>query len=117
MKKEEKLYLMHIVEAFGRIESYISPGKSEFLRNQMMQDAVVKVLANLTESVGNLPQATKAAYPDMPWGMVKAFRNVLVHEYLGDLELDEMWKIIHDDLPKFVDAAKKIAKEKYGTKF
>ncbi len=113
--KEEKLYLRHIVEASGRIQSYVAPGKSEFLRNQMMQDAVIKVLANVTESIDNLHQATKAAHSDMPWKMVKALRNALVHEYLGDLELEELWKIIHDDLPGLVDAAKKILKEKYGT--
>lgn len=113
--KEEKLYLLHIVEASGRIAIYIKPGEAEFRRNQMMRDAVVKVLANLTESVGNLHEATKAAYPQVPWGIIKAFRNVLVHDYLGDLELDEVWKIIHDDLPLLVNAIKQILKEKYGT--
>ncbi|MBV8938812.1 MAG: DUF86 domain-containing protein [Alphaproteobacteria bacterium] len=42
-------------------------------------------------------------------------RNILVHEYLGDLEQEEVWKTVQDDLAELVQAARKILKEKYGT--
>lgn len=113
--KNEKLYLAHIIEAAARIRQYTAPGKKEFLQNTMMQDAVVKVLGNLTESATHIEDATKTAYPQIPWPVIKAFRNVLIHDYLGDLELEEVWKIVHDDLPELVEAIKRILKEKYGT--
>lgn len=112
--KHEKLYLQHISEAYKRIEEYSSLGKGEFFKNQMMQDAIIKVLANLTESAGNLSEQTKIEYADVPWGMVKSFRNMLVHDYLGDLDYEVVWKIISTDLPVLVNATKKILKEKYG---
>lgn len=34
--------------------------------------------------------------------------------YLGDLSHEELWKTVHNDLPKLVDVAKRILKEKYS---
>ncbi|MEQ1705974.1 MAG: HepT-like ribonuclease domain-containing protein [Rickettsiales bacterium] len=46
---------------------------------------------------------------------MKSFRNVLVHDYLGDLEYEEVWQIINESLPDLVGVARKILKEKYET--
>ena len=114
MIKDEKLYLIHIVEASQRIVEYSAAGIDEFLKNKMMQDAIIKVLANITESTSHLTDETRLQYEQIPWAMVKSFRNILVHDYLGDLDLEVVWKVIHESLPVLVDVAKKILKEKYN---
>jgi uncharacterized protein with HEPN domain len=81
--------------------------KEKFYLAQMAQDAIIKNLANITESADNLEKVTKSAYPNIPWKQIKGMRNILVHDYLGDLSHEELWRTIHDDLPMLVNAAKK----------
>jgi len=111
--KREKLYLMHILEAAKRLDGYLKGDKKKFLDDAMTQDAVIKVLANLTESTIKISDATKQHYPDIPWAEIKAFRNVLAHEYLGNLEYEEIWNISQKDIPPLIEVIKTILKEKY----
>ncbi len=112
--KNEKLYLVHIVEASAKIEHYLPKTFAEFVQNEMAQDAIIKHLANITESASHLEEISKAAYADIPWKQIRGMRNILVHDYLGDLSHEELWKTVHNDLPKLVDVAKRILKEKYS---
>lgn len=112
--KSEKLYLAHIVEAAVKIANYLPPSLTEFEKNGMALDAIIKHLANITESASNLEEISKAAHPDIPWQMVRGMRNILVHDYLGSLSHEEVWKTVRNDLPKLVDVAKRILKEKYN---
>ena len=40
----------------------------------------------------------KLKYPAIKWREITAFRNVIVHDYLG-VDLDQIWDIIERDLP------------------
>lgn len=37
-------------------------------------------------------------YPDIPWKNISAFRNVVVHDYLG-IDLEIIWDILEMDIP------------------
>ena len=114
--KTEKFYLVHIVEASQRINAYIfSTTQDAFLKNHMMQDAVIRQLSNVAESATKLSEATKVAHPVVEWQKIRGIRNILMHEYLGTLDLNKLWKTIHEDLPKLVKTSKYILKETYGT--
>ncbi|HEX8410843.1 MAG TPA: HepT-like ribonuclease domain-containing protein [Thermoanaerobaculia bacterium] len=52
----------------------------------------------LAESSTRIGDAFKAAHPEIPWKPVARFRNVAVHDYL-DIDYDEIWDIITEDLP------------------
>jgi uncharacterized protein with HEPN domain len=57
------------------------------MASHTLQDAVLRNLQTMTESTQRLSDALKAAHPDVEWRRIIAFRNVLVHDYLGiDLE-------------------------------
>ena len=114
MKKSEKLYLVHIVEASDKLKNYLPNTLEELAKNEMAQDAIIKNLANITESASNLEDMSKNNYPNIPWQKIRGMRNILVHDYLGDLSCDELWKTVRNDLPSLVDVARKILKEKYG---
>lgn len=113
--KKEKLYLVHIIEASAKIEEYLPGSLEELKKNSMAQDAIIKHMANITESASNLEKMSKAAYPNIPWEKIRGMRNILVHDYLGDLSHEEIWKTVNNDLPTLVEVAKKILKEKYNT--
>jgi len=80
----------------------------------MLQDASIKLLSNVTESASNLTQESKSCYPAIDWKAIKAFRNILVHDYLGDLDMEELWKVITMRLPELDQAAQELLQVKYG---
>ena len=45
----------------------------------------------------------KAQYPEIEWRRIAAFRNVLVHGYLG-IDLERVWEIIVRDVPELKHA-------------
>jgi uncharacterized protein with HEPN domain len=49
----------------------------------MAKDAVLRQLQIMAESSQRLPDDLKARYPEVDWRALAAFRNVLVHDYLG----------------------------------
>ena len=63
-------------------------------------DAVLRNLQTMGESTQRLSDPLKAAYPKVDWSELAAFRNVLVHNYMG-MDLEQVWQIIQDDLPAF----------------
>jgi uncharacterized protein with HEPN domain len=64
----------------------------------MIQDAVIRNLQVLEESASRISPEHQALEPEVPWQQVRAFRNVLVHQYLG-IDLEFVWSIVVDDLP------------------
>jgi uncharacterized protein with HEPN domain len=62
------------------------------------QDAVLRNLHTLAESSQRISDTLKATQPDMDWRAIAAFRNVVVHDYLG-IDLNQIWDIVQNDLP------------------
>lgn len=52
----------------------------------MLYDAALRNLQTLCEATQQLPDALKAEQPDVPWREISGFRNILVHNYLGDID-------------------------------
>lgn len=96
--KDERLYQLHILECIARIEQYVASGKDEFFAQMIIQDAVLRNLQTMAESTKRLPEELKSAHPQVSWRSIAAFRNVVVHDYLG-IDLKQIWKIIEEDLP------------------
>jgi uncharacterized protein with HEPN domain len=96
--RDDQLYLIHITECIERIERYTAPGHDAFLSDTMIQDAVLRNLHTLSESTQRLSDALKAQRPEVDWASIAAFRNVVVHDYLG-IDLPRIWDIVKRDLP------------------
>ena len=96
--KDSRLYLIHVGECLERINLYLVNGKADFMNNQMVQDAVLRNLEIIGESIKKLPQEWKDTASDIEWVKIGNFRNVLAHEYLG-VDLETVWWIIDNYLP------------------
>lgn len=96
--KDDRLYLIHITECIERIEHYTAPGRDAFLADTMIQDAVLRNLHTLSESTQRLSDALKDQYSEVDWVSIAAFRNVIVHGYLG-IDLWRIWDVLEHDLP------------------
>lgn len=96
--KDDAVYLRHIQECIRRIEEDTSGGHDAFMASHTFQDAVLRNLQTLAESTQRLSQGIKARHPEIDWRRVAAFRNVLVHVYLG-IDLELIWKVVQGDIP------------------
>ncbi len=97
-ERDDRLYLVHVQECIARIELYTAEGKLTFLADTKTQDAVLRNLHTLAESSRRISEPLKASRPDVDWRSIAAFRNVVVHDYLG-IDLNQVWDIVQNDLP------------------
>lgn len=108
--KDSRVYIIHIRDCISRIEQYTSEGESAFFEDLKTQDAVIRNLEVMCESISLLPEEWKNQYPEMNWAGISGFRNILAHQYLG-LELDSIWDVVQNYLPDLSRAIEAIAEE------
>lgn len=97
--KDDTVYLQHILECIARIEEDVADGKQRFLSSHTLQDAVLRNLQTMAESTQRLSDGAKARHPEVEWHRIAAFRNVLVHNYLG-IDGERIWEITQRDVPQ-----------------
>jgi len=108
--KDDKLYLIHITECIGRIESYITGGREEYMASTLIQDAILRNFEVIGEAAKHVSQDFRQRHPDIPWKRVAGFRDVLIHDYIG-VDLDEVWSIIVEDIPSLKSRMKMLLAE------
>lgn len=108
--KTDTVYLAHIIECIRRIEENTATGHEAFLASHTLQDAVLRNLQTMTEATQRLSADVKEQYPEIPWTQIGAFRNILVHNYLG-IDLDVIWAVIQRDLPPLKQAVLSMQQE------
>lgn len=96
--KDARLYLLHIQESIAKVERYTA-GHRGALADSLVFDAVLRNLQTLSEASQRLPDDMKARHPGIAWPRIAGFRNVLVHQYLGDIDESLIWNVIDKELP------------------
>jgi len=72
--------------------------------------AVELNLILIGEAAGHLPQAMQDAYPIVPWDLMKAMRNRLVHVYFS-VDPQIVWDTIYSDLPPLAEALQSLLRQ------
>ena len=104
----DKQRLLHIQDAMNHILSFTKGmDESAYCSNIMVQSAVERQMEIIGEAVNVLSDVLKAKYPDVEWYRIKAFRNVIAHEYFG-ISNKQVWNVICNDLPRLKDSIEKI---------
>lgn len=61
----------------------------------------------MSESTQHLPDDLKQKFPQIPWQEISGFRNILVHNYLGNIDPETVLKVILRQItPKLPTSAK-----------
>lgn len=110
--KEDRIYLNHVLECIGYIEEFTKGGREAFLKSRLIQDAVLRDLQTIGQSIIKLSEPLKTSHPEVDWRGIIGFRNVLVHDYLG-INLARVWEVVENDLPRLKQCLQKIL-EKSG---
>jgi uncharacterized protein with HEPN domain len=101
--KDDSVYLHHIIECIRRIEQNVKGGREQFMASHTLQDAVIRNLQTMAESTQRISDDLKQVHPEIEWHRITAFRNVLVHDYLG-LDIERIWEITQREVPELKQA-------------
>jgi uncharacterized protein with HEPN domain len=108
MKRDDTVYLHHILDAIDRIEEYTKGmSENEFLGNSMAHDAVVRQMEIIGEAARNISVEFRNKHAKLPWGKMTGLRNKIIHEYFN-VNYAIVWDTIQDDLPLLKRSIKKI---------
>ncbi len=97
-----------ILDAVEEIQSFVQGlTYDQFRQDAKTVKAVAADLAIIGEAVGHIPEDVMDAHPDIPWSLMRAMRNRIIHVYF-DVDPKIIWDTIQQDLPPLVDPLKKL---------
>ena len=97
-KKNITVYRDDILSAIEKIHQYTVDGEDAFIKNEIVQDAVLRQLSIIGEAASRLPEEIRQQYDELPWKQIIGMRNVIIHEY-SDVNISRVWDTIQTDLP------------------
>ena len=109
--ERDSIYLAHILECIERIQNYTGNNKETFINSSLVQDAVLRRLQTMAESTQRLSDELKAKAPEVDWRALSGFRNILVHDYLSGIDLEQVWGAVTLYLPSLELAVKGLAED------
>lgn len=110
-KREWRLYLDDMIEFAQKVQSYTDGLDQEgFIASGMTYDATLRNLELIGEAATHISDEVRGDHDDIPWRLVIATRNRLIHAYLG-IDNDTIWSIIQDDIPVLLSALKDLLEE------
>lgn len=96
------LYVQDMIDSAQRVLEYTAgSSQAEFFASRLHVDATLRSLELIGEAATRIPAEVRRASTDVPWRMVIALRNRLIHGYLG-LDEDTIWSVVKDDLPTLI---------------
>ena len=108
--KDDGVCLRHILDAIGKIESYVAVGRDVFMSASHWQDAVIRQLEIVGEAAKNLSPDFRSRYSDISWRRIAGLRDVLIHDYMG-VRLAAVWEVTQTDLPVLRQQIRNILEE------
>lgn len=96
MSKAWHAYALHVLDAIAKVRRIQQRGN--LVDDEVLYDAALRNLQTLSEATQMLPSELKALYPAVPWREISGFRNILAHNYLGDIDPSTVTGVIDTHL-------------------
>lgn len=107
-EREWKFYLKDMITFAKNVLLYKEDlDQLTFESSGLNYDATVRNLELIGEAATHIPEHVRQQSPAIPWRMIIATRNQLIHGYLG-IDNDTLWSIINDDVPELLKELNKI---------
>lgn len=97
--KEDKSYLMHILDAISKIKTVTTEIKKEkFIADEIAREYVVRKIEIIGEAVKHLSKEIKQSNRDIRWISIAGMRDKLIHDYMG-IDYGIVWEVVETELP------------------
>jgi len=98
-EREWRFYIDDMRRFAGDVLQYTKGlDQAGFVSTPITYDATLRKLELIGEAATHIPDDVRRANPNIPWRLVIATRNRLIHACLG-IDDDTLWSIIQDDIP------------------
>lgn len=112
--RSEKLYLVDIIEAADEIAEFTAGlEEKDFLSDRLRQSAVLQKLVVIGEAAARLSKEFRQRYPEIEWGDIVAFRNVVIHSYFS-VKFPLIWQAAIKDAPVLRQQVAQILEQEFG---
>jgi len=102
LRPDDRLRVIHMIEACEELERFISGRVPKDLEiDRMLLFAVVRALEVLGEAGAGVTPETRLLAPDIPWTLIVATRNRLIHGYF-DIDSEIVWTTASEEVPMLV---------------
>ena len=111
VKRQFDIYMEDILKSMLRITEYIEgQNLTDFMKNYMVVDAVVRNFEIIGEASKNIPLKIQKKYPEIPWKKMYGLRNLISHEYFG-IDYEMLWEIASVSLTQNIKDLQRIIEE------
>ena len=111
-KREWRFYLQDMIRFAHNVQTYTEGlDQAAFVASGISYDATLRNLELIGEAATHVPEDVQTQHADIPWRLVIATRNRLIHGYLG-IDDDTVWSIIQKDIPVLLSALEQIQANK-----
>jgi uncharacterized protein with HEPN domain len=109
--REWRFYLDDMIAFANSARTYVAGlDQAGFVADRRTYDATLRNLELIGEAATHIPGEVRAAHPEIPWRLIIATRNRLIHAYLG-IDDDTVWSIIQDDIPDLLAGLEKLKQD------
>jgi uncharacterized protein with HEPN domain len=99
-KRNDDMYFRHVLECIADVRTFTAGKLDTYHTNSETWHAVIRVLQIMAESLTRISEPTKQQMTGIKkWRDIKDFRNLLVHDYLGDTDPEIIRLVITNELP------------------
>ncbi|MCC7319144.1 MAG: DUF86 domain-containing protein [Bacteroidales bacterium] len=111
MKKDDRIYLDHILDSFVKVGQYLEDVSYEaFQEDEEKQDAIIRKIEVAGEATKCLSIEFREKYFQVPWRAIAGMRDKLIHDYF-DVDLDTVWETATKDIPGLILEIESIIEE------
>lgn len=102
--REWRFFIDDMIASAEKVITYTHGlDQAGFVVSGMNYDATLRNLELIGEAATHIPEEVRSANPQIPWRLVIATRNRLIHGYLG-IDNDTLWSIVQSNVPDLLQA-------------
>ncbi len=100
--REWRFYVEDMIRCAEKVLAYTEGlDQQGFIDSALNYDATLRNLELIGEAATRIPEQVRKEHAGVPWRMIIATRNRLIHGYLG-IDNDTLWSIIRTDIPVLI---------------